>query len=143
MNLTPIKDSKSGLIFTFEMSDKPSKAELAALKSVTTEMYRYLRERAIQEIPSLLSYTNFFGEAEQYIYTNNIIYTPTTRTLYAKAIYQEFIQNLPELIQYDSATNEILLSPYLIALEYGDFYRPALEYVSRCLQQWIDGHMHT
>ena len=143
MQLDPIKDVKSGLRFTFEIPEETSKAELAALTSVTTEMYRYLRERIIQEIPSLLSYVNFFGEAEQYIYINNILYTPTTRTLYAKAIYQEFIQNLPELIQYDSSTNEILLSPYLIALEYGDFYRPALEYVSKCLQQWIDEHMHT
>jgi hypothetical protein len=106
--------------------------------AIAKPLYERLKKRIKEEIPDLLTYANFLGEAEIYMSENGIPYSPVTRTLYAKAIRDDFMKQLDDVIYYDDSDNSIRISPYITALENGDFYRPAMGFLTKCIQTWLD-----
>lgn len=104
---------------------------------VSASIYEIIKDRVKREIPSLLSYANFLGEAETYMVQKGIPFNKKIREEYAKAFYDEFIASLEDLVTFDDKEGTIALSPYIFALEHGDFYRPAVGFLSDCINQWI------
>ena len=112
--------------------------EDSALPKVSKSFFEFVSKKVKEEVPHLLTYASFLGEAEEYMSNNGIPYSPKTRSLYAEAIYADFISHLDDLITFDEEEGNILISPYIISLEYGDFYRPALNFISKSINEWIE-----
>lgn len=118
---------------------EPTQEETTKLETSMTEQFaESLKERAVREIPTLLTFANFFGEAEVYMDQHSIPYSKTIRESYARAIYDDFIKNLDTLIVYNPEDSCIYVSPYIYALEFGDFYRPAVQFLTKTLQEWLN-----
>ena len=117
----------------------PSEEDLkVSNKELTRNIFNILQEKVKNEIPTLLTYVNFLGEAEEYMVRKGIPFNKEIRIKYAKAIREELLNNLNETINFDETTGMISVSPYIWALEFGDFYRPAVKFISHCIIQWID-----
>lgn len=101
------------------------------------EISDIILNRVLIEIPELLTYANFMGEAEQYMSSKGIPFNLKIREQYASAIRADFIAGLKDTVSYDVDEKVIKISPYIYSLEYGDFYRPALSFLSICIKQWL------
>ena len=104
-------------------------------KIVAKELFPVILEKVKKDIPNLLEPANFYGEAEQYMFENGILFTKEVRNKYASAIYNDFIKVVDKLVDYNEEDGTILISPYILALEYGDYYRPALNFISKLIEE--------
>lgn len=79
-------------IFTWDIEiEELSKEEKETfVQRFNRTYYEALKEKAITEIPSLLTPSNFLGEAETYMANHNIPYDKKIRIQYAEAIYNDF-----------------------------------------------------
>jgi hypothetical protein len=112
--------------------------ELFKLNQVATkDLFYVMKEKVIREIPGLLTYANFFGEAEEHMVSKGIPFNKQIREAYAKAIREELMNNLDKALVLDDE-GFISISPYIFSLEFGDFYRPATHFISACIKQWLD-----
>lgn len=112
--------------------------EASNLGKVTKPFFIYLQQKVKSEIPQLLTYANFLGEAEIYMASKGVPYSPLTRSKYAMAIREEFLAQLDDVLIFNESDGSISISPYILALENGDFYRPALGFISTCIKEWLD-----
>lgn len=127
-----IKTSLSEITFT--VSDE-EKEEITQTFEET--FGAYLLERIQKELPSLLSWRNFIGEAEVYMYINDIPQRKDIVEQYAKAMYKEFIDNMKDMVYYSETDKCLKVSPYITSLEFGDFYRPAAKFLSNMLTEFL------
>lgn len=104
----------------------------------TKQVFNLLKEKVKREIPDLLTYANFLGEAEIYMVSKGIPFNKKIRQEYAIAIRQDFIDSLDQSIFFDDTEGVILMSPYIFSLEAGDFYRPSVQFVSKTILAWLD-----
>ena len=125
--------------FTFELSYYPpdeASSEAFSLE-VSSRIFDIIKEKVKREIPNLLTFANFIGEAEEYMRTKGIPYSPKVRQDYAIALRNDFMASLDDMLVLDKENKSITISPFLLALEHGDFYRPAVRFLSVCIEQWI------
>lgn len=113
------------------------------LGKTTKPFFLFLKEKVKDEIPELLTYANFLGEAEIYMAAHGIPYSPLTRTRYAMAIREELLAQLDKLLVFNEDDGSISMSPYIMSLENGDFYRPALGFISKCIKEWLEKEYQT
>lgn len=126
------------ITFSYEL-ELPDDKEIIGLNTkITYDIYEALKQKIDKEILVLLSYPNFYGEAEEYMARNSIPYSKDTRILYAKAILKEFSENILKLIEYNTENNEIWISPYIYDLEFGTYYRPAVGFISKVILKYIE-----
>lgn len=135
--LDPLKTTEGE--FTCDISYwEPSKAEFEEFNTAAAQgIFDVIKAKAKDEIPGLLAYPNFYGEAEAHMVSRGIPFNKQIRDAYAQAIRKDFLDGLEEAITFDPDTGLISISPYIFALEFGDFYRPAVQFVSNCIKQWI------
>ncbi len=124
------------LEFSVEQYD-PREAE-KVYKRINKEFFPIFLEKIKKEIPETLEYSNFFGEAEEYIYKNNIPFTMLARKQYAQAIYQDFLKNIDKMVIYNEEDGYMYVSPYITSLELGDFYRPGIQFVSKAIKEFFE-----
>lgn len=122
------------------------------MKSFETELTKMLmnsiKEEILQDVIPSLGPQNFRGEAITYMKQNNIPLTelgiPGVKGVnepvfgikqYSILMLKGFIDNVDALVIYDEKENEMLISPFIMALEYGDFYRPVLKTITRAIEQ--------
>lgn len=115
----------------------PREAEKIS-KKINKEFFPIFLEKIKKEIPDALTYSNFYGSAEEYMYRNNVPFTKLARKQYAQAIYQDFIKNLDNVVIYDEESGLICISPYILALEKGDFYIPGIQFVSKAINEFFE-----
>jgi hypothetical protein len=115
----------------------PQDIEIAG-KALSRDFFPMFLDKVKKDIPELLEPANFFGEAEEYMYQNNIQFSEKIRNQYAQAIYDDFIASLDKLLIFNDQEQAIYISPYILALEYGDFYRPGLQYISKCIIKYFE-----
>lgn len=106
-------------------------------RKATKNIGEYILNRVKTEIPGILAAGNFYGEAEEYMSRKKIPFSPKTRALYAEAIRNDFMNALHLSVQYREEDGMLYISPYVFSLEYGDFYRPALNFLSNCINDWV------
>lgn len=104
---------------------------------VSAIIFERLKDKIIHEVPDLLTYANFLGEAEEYMVSKGIPFNKKIRQEYAIAIRNDFIASLEDSISFDEQDGTISLSPYIFALEAGDFYRPSVQFITKLIQDWI------
>ena len=115
---------------------------------LTKLLINAIKEEILGDVIPSLGPQNFRGEAITYMKDNNIPLTelgiPGVKDVsadvlgikqYSILMLQGFIDNVDALIVYDEVENEILVSPIIMALEYGDFYRPVLKTITRAIEQ--------
>jgi hypothetical protein len=106
-----------------------------------------LKDQVLSNVIPSLGPQNFRGEAITYMKQNEIPLTelgiPGVKGVsedilgvkqYSQLMYKSFIANVDALIVYDEAENVIMLSPFIDALEFGDFYRPVLKTITRSIE---------
>ncbi len=130
-------DNLDGISLVLEFYG-PNDSEVKILgASATKNIATYILQRVKKEIPELLTSANFYGEAETYMAENNVPFSSKIRQQYAEAIREDFMSSLDLTVQYKEDDEMIYISPYVFSLEYGDFYRPALNYLSSCINSWL------
>lgn len=134
------KEAKPEDAFWCELSvEEFTEDELKEMgKQLTITLFPIIKERVKSDIPALLSPANFYGEAEEYMFQNKIRFSKKRRSEYAAAIHQDFITNLDKTIVLDEQDGMIEISPYILSLQYGDFYRPAIQFLSNIIQKYLD-----
>lgn len=106
-----------------------------------------LKKEVINSVIPSLGPQNFRGEAITYMKQKQI---PMTENgikgikdvsedilgikQYSQLMLKSFVDNVDNMIIYDEKTNSLLLSPFIEACEYGDFYRPLLKTISRSIE---------
>lgn len=113
------------------------------IKSIIFE----IKDQVINMVIPSLGPKNFEGEAIQYMKSNLIPLTenglPEIKGIqeaqlgikqYSQLMLKEFITNVNDMIVYDEKTNTIIISPFIDALEYGDFYRPTLKTLTKAIE---------
>ena len=133
-------EAKPNDILWCEISiEEATQEELDALgMRLAKELFPIVKARVLTDIPTLLAPANFFGEAEEYMFRNKIRFSKKRRQEYAEAIHQDFITSLNDTLSYDETDGTISISPYVFALEDGDFYRPAIHYLETIIQRYLD-----
>jgi hypothetical protein len=106
-------------------------------KATTSDLLKVIKEKVINEIPDLLTYANFLGEAEAHMVSKGIPFNKKIREEYAKAIRNELMDNLEDALTLDD-DGFISISPFIFSLEFGDFYRPATRFISGCIKKWLE-----
>lgn len=106
--------------------------------NLTLSFFTALKEEVIKEVPSILTFSNFLGEAEEYMAKKKVPFNVKIREQYAIAIYNDFIKNLDNMLEYNKEDSSIIISPYIFSLEYGDFYRPGLQFISKIITKWCE-----
>lgn len=134
---SPVEPGEFSLYIEYDSFDED------LLGKVTKPFFLSLKEKIKLEIPQLLTYANFLGEAEIYMASKGIPYSPLTRTKYAKAIREELLAQLDDLLIFNDSDGSISMSPYIMSLENGDFYRPALGFISKCIKEWLEKEYQT
>ena len=135
--IIPQKEEDVSFSISFEYYKPDEKLELNIIKQISKEIFEILLEKIKIDIPNLMTFANFLGEAEVYMSSKNIPYSPKIREQYAIAIYNDFISVLDKMIIYNKEDGSISISPYIYALESGDFYRPGIGFISNCIKKWI------
>lgn len=108
---------------------------LESLKiSLTHVLLNSIKDQVLNIVIPSLSPKNFEGEALTYIQLKKLPATKENIILYSDIIYTAFIDNVNSFIQYDEASQSILLSPYINAFEYGDLYRPVLKTITKAIE---------
>lgn len=129
----------------FEINDEEMKLFKAELIKVVIEE---IKNQVIRSVIPSIGPQNFEGEAITYMKQNGIPLTenglpeiPGVRDTvlgikqYSRLMLKEFVDNVDDMIIYNEEENDIVLSPFIIALEYGDFYRPILKTITRSIEQ--------
>lgn len=133
---------KSGQFITAQLYADPKEVQnvVSDISSATGRyLFSQLSKKIQEDIPSILQAENFLGEAEEYMRINNIPFTPEARQEYAECIYASFLTSLQnDAIVYKEQTNELFINPYIMELEFGSYYRPALQYISLIIQSTIN-----
>jgi hypothetical protein len=130
-------------MFDFKLEDDDQDSKLEINEKVLDEFNVELTKATAEQIKDQVRYNvipslgpkNFIGEALEYLKENAIPITDESVTKYSISIFTEFVNNIDELIQYDEASNRIIISPFITALEYGDLYRPVLKTITRAIDQ--------
>lgn len=121
---------------------------LAGLQvSLTKVLVEALKDQILSNVIPSLGPQNFRGEAITYMKQNGIPLTelgiPGVKGVsedvlgvkqYSQLMYKSFITNVDSLITYDESENVIMISPFIDALEFGDFYRPVLKTITRSIE---------
>lgn len=126
-----------GLSFILEYYEPSIEDKNKLNRQVAKSAFIKIHKKVMADIPSLLTYANFLGEAETYMVSNGIPYSPKIRDEYAKAIRSDFMKLLEVSVIYNEDTGTIEMSPYIYALEFGDYYRPAMGFISNCIKEWL------
>ena len=129
----------------FELDEEAVEQFKAELTKV---LVNAIKDEVLSSVLPGLGPQNFRGEAITYMRENKI---PLTETgipgvkgvsedilgikQYSILMLKEFKDNVNDMIVYNEEENEIVLSPFIMALEYGDFYRPVLKTITRSIEQ--------
>jgi hypothetical protein len=119
-----------------EPQDPKKLSELS--KQLTKELFPKLMEKIKKEVPEILTSNNFFGAAEEYMFENKIQFSKEIRNKYAKAIYDDFIRVLDDVLVYNTEDGMLYISPYVLDLEFGSFYTPGIHFLSKCIEDYFD-----
>jgi len=116
-------------------------------KDLTKSLMASLKDQVIYMVIPSLSPGNFRGEAINYMKDNEIPLTekgiPAVKGVseevlgikqYSEIMYKTFVDNVDKMIVYDEENDIILISPFIDALEFGDFYRPILKTITRSIE---------
>ncbi len=116
-------------------------------KDLTKALMASLKDQVIYMVIPSLSPGNFRGEAINYMKENKIPITekgiPAVKGVseevlgikqYSELMYKAFKDNVDNLIMYDEENDIILISPFIDALEFGDYYRPLLKTITRAIE---------
>ena len=130
-------------MFDFNIEDDDQESELVLNEKALDEFKVELTRATAEQIKDQVKYNvipslgpkNFIGEALEYMKENTIQVTDESVTNYSTLIFTQFVNNIDDLIQYDEASNRIIISPFITALEYGDLYRPVLKTITRAIDQ--------
>lgn len=104
-------------------------------KKATEYIYEELVKTVKLKLALILVPENFMGDAEDHIFKNGFEHTKELVEKYSLAIYIDFFSNINNLLTYNKKTNTIEISSLIWALEYGDFYKPALHIFSKELRE--------
>jgi len=96
-------------------------------------MFNTILSKVKEDMATLLEPANFYGESEEYMKLKNIPFSLEGREEYAQCIYKEFLATLDDSILYDATEKMIYISPYIFDLEFGSFYRPSLQYITKMI----------
>ena len=137
-----IKDKKkqdknyTGLVFDIEVyypTDK--KIEETEIK-LTKNFVSFLIPQLKKEVPELISYTDFYGEAEDFLRTTNQSWT--LRKEVAKIMHTNFLDALEKSVYYDDSEKCIRIKKkYLTSFDQGDYYSPAYEIIKKLIEKWL------
>ena len=116
----------------FEVDDEAMKEFTTGLTKI---LIQSIKEEVLSDVIPSLGPQNFRGEAVTYMKQNNIPLSDIGIRQYSVSMLQGFTDNIDALIVYDEKENEILVSPFIMAYEYGDFYRPVLKTITRAIEQ--------
>lgn len=131
------KDSKyCGLLFDIDIIP-PTKKEIEETEiHLTKELATFLVDRLKKEVPEIINYTDFFGEAENYLRLTNKPWV--LRKQVAIVMYNNFLSALDESAYYDTTEHCICLAKkYISSFDYGDYYSPAYEIIRKLMDSWI------
>ena len=93
-----------------------------------------LKKEVIQNVIPSLGPLNFRGEAITYMQQRQIPLNEVDIKKFSEKMLAVFVKNVDDMIIYDEKTNSLLLSPFIEACEYGDFYRPILRTITRSIE---------
>lgn len=131
------KSKYTGLTFDIEVIPPTDKFIADTEVKLTEDLAAYLVERLKREVPDIISYTDFFGEAEEYLRLTNKpwIY----RKQVAKVMYNNFLEALGESAYFDISDQCLCIAnKYLDSFDYGDYYSPAYEIIKKLMNKWIE-----
>lgn len=117
-------------------------------KELSKALVISIRDQVIGDVIPSLGPKNFLPEALEYMKQNEIPLSenglPALKGVRDKAIpginqiaqdiFKSFVANVDDLVVYDEDTNLIVISPFIMALEYGDLYRPLLQTITRSVE---------
>ena len=130
------KEDSFYMELSIEQQDPKKLSELS--KQLTKELFPKLMEKIKKEVPEILTPNNFFGAAEEYMFENKIQFSKEVRNKYAKAIYDDVIKVLDDVLEYNTEDGMLYLSPYILDLEFGSFYTPGIHFLSKCIEDYFE-----
>ena len=137
--IIPKNEKQDEMFFCEVFYDVPTQEEIDKVsKDFTKAFFPILKQKVKIQVPQLLEPANFYGEAEEYMFRNKIRFSKTRRAEFAKAIYDDFIKTLDDILILDEQDATICISPYVLALEFGDFYRPGVNLISKILEEYFN-----
>lgn len=105
--------------------------------NLTKELAGHLLERLKKEVPEIISYPDFYGEAEDYLRQTNQSWT--LRKEVALQIYKEFLHNLEVAISWDETEKCFYMNEkFITSFNIGDYYSPAYEIVPKIIKRWVE-----
>lgn len=126
----------TGLTFDIEVN-YPDEKKIAEVEiELTKDLISFMIPRLKREVPELISYTDFYGEAEDFLRASNQSWT--LRKDVAKTMYTNFLDALEESAYYDESEKCICIKKkYLTSFDQGDYYSPAYEIIKKLLEKWL------
>ena len=94
-----------------------------------------LKDSVVHNVLPSLGPKNFEGEAIEYLRQQNLPITDKNIKDCANAILADLMKNIDDLIVYDEDSQTLEISPFIDAMEFGDFYRPVLKIITRAAEQ--------
>jgi hypothetical protein len=109
-----------------------------------------IKQHVLQDAIPSLGPKNFEGEAIEFLRQNMLPITekglpeikgirpaiPGVKEL-SLTMLTTFVKNIDDMIVYDEEANLIVISPFIMSLEYGDFYRPILKTLTRSIEDLL------
>jgi hypothetical protein len=109
-----------------------------------------IKDKVIKDAIPSLGPKNFEGEAIDFLTKNKFPITekglpeikgirpaiPGLKQVQIN-ILNEFIKHVDNMIFYDETDDMIYISPFITALEFGDFYRPILKTLTRAMEDLL------
>jgi hypothetical protein len=126
----------TGLTFDIEVYYPDDKKIAETEIALTKDLISFMIPRLKKEVPELISYTDFYGEAEDFLRESNQSWT--LRKDVAKTMYTNFLTALEESAYYDESEKCIYIKKkYLTSFDQGDYYSPAYEIIKKLLEKWL------
>ena len=135
-------ESDANIMFNFEVKDDKNSNFIFDedvidnfKKEILNRISEELKRNVLEVVIPSLGPKNFEGEAITYLQQTGLPITKESIKQYSNIMLKSFIDNIDDMIIYDEEKNMLIISPFIEAFEYGDFYRPVLKTITHALEE--------
>jgi len=92
-----------------------------------------IKNRVLSDAIPSMGPKNFEGEAIMYLRETKQPMNPKAVAAQSAILFQSFIKDADSMVSFDEESGQVCISPFINALEYGDYFRPILKTLTRAM----------